>query len=424
LRTPEPIDERSHVLRYPDFRALIATRVFASTALQIQAVVVGWQVYSLRHDPLLLGLIGLTEAIPAIGGSFVSGHVVDSSRAARVFRLSLASSLLNALLLLFAAWPTAPLSTDARLVLLFCGVFASGATRSFSTPAVFSIIPRILPRHMMGAGAALNSSSFQIAAIAGPAIGGLAYNWLGGPAAFALPPLLFATSLAASEWLSPAADTPGTGARREPFFKSVAEGLSFALNSKVLLSTMTLDMFSVLFGGAVAVLPVFADKVFAGGPMSLGILRASPSVGSALVALWLAARPMRVISGKTLLLAVAGFGASTIAFALSPHFWLAAFCLAASGAFDGVSMIIRGTLLQLLTPDHMRGRVSAVSSVFITSSNEIGAFESGVAARAMGLISSVVFGGAMTLGIVGVTAWIVPSLARTRIEQRPPRPAA
>ena len=408
---------RLQVLTFPDFRALIATRFLASTALMTQAVIVGWEIYSLRPDPLLLGLLGLAEALPAISCSLVSGYVVDSRKAASVYRMSIAVMATNAILLFCAAWPASPLSTDARIALLFLGVIISGAARSFASPAVFSMIPRILPRGLMGAAAAMNSSAFQIAAIAGPAFGGLVFT-IGGPtAAFAIPPALLFTSLAMVGLLSAQTKSLAGTPMSEPFLKSIASGMRFAFGNRTLVSTMTLDMFSVLFGGAVAVLPIFADQVFKGGPMGLGILRAAPAAGSAIVAIVLSFRPMHVISGRTLLAAVAGFGASTIAFALAPGFWAAVICLALSGAFDGVSMVIRSTILQLLTPEGMRGRVSAVSSVFITSSNEIGAFESGLAARALGLITSVVFGGAMTLGIVGATAVLVPELARTRIRQ-------
>ena len=396
----------------------MASRLCSSLALNAQAVAIGWELYRLKQDPLLLGLLGLAEAAPAISGSFVSGYVVDSGRPALIYRLSLLALLLNGAMLFATAFPALGFSVDARVFSLFAGAFISGAARSFSAPSVFSLIPQLLPRRLMGAAAAMNSSTYQIAAIAGPAAGGFVYAWGGGIAAFAISPAFLAIALLANFRLSPKASSfSAASGRREPFFASVATGLKFSLRHKVLLSTMLLDMFSVLFGGAVAVLPVFADQVFKGGPMSLGFLRAAPSAGSAAVAIWLAFRPMRAISGGMLLWVVAGFGAATIAFALSPGIWLACFCLAASGAFDGVSMVIRGTILQLLTPESMRGRVSAVSSVFITSSNEIGAFESGLAARAMGLVSSVIFGGSMTLGVVAVTRWLSPELARTRLSQ-------
>lgn len=408
---------RINLFQFKDFRALVITRVLASMALQAQAVIVGWQIYRLKQDPLLLGLVGLAEAIPAIAFAFVSGYVVDSNRPARVYQVSLLVLFVNTSLLAISTITSLPLTEDTRVLILFAGVFVSGAARSFTGPAVFTLIPRLVPRNMIGAAAAMNSSAFQIAAIAGPAIGGFAFQLGDAALSFSLPPLFLALALVATSFLSPSAYSGHAQVHREPFLSSVSSGLRFAFGQRVLLSTMLLDMFSVLFGGAVAILPAFTNEIFKAGPLSLGILRAAPSVGSAVVALTLAFRPLREISGRRLLWVVAGFGASTVGFALSPNFWVAAAFLAASGAFDGVSMVIRSTILQLLTPDQMRGRVSAVSSVFITSSNEIGAFESGLAARLLGLVPSVIFGGAMTLGIVSATAWLVPELRNTRLKQ-------
>jgi hypothetical protein len=258
---------------------------------------------------------------------------------------------------------------------------------------------------------------YQFASILGPAIGGLTYGFSTPAIAFALPFVLQGIALIMAGTLSSHALALRVESEREPFLRSVSSGIRFAFGHKVLLSTMSLDMFSVLFGGAVAVLPMFADQVFKTGSAGLGLLRAAPSVGSVIVATFLALRPFKVISGRTLLIVVAGFGLATIGFGLTTNFYLALLFLAVAGAFDGVSMVIRSTILQLLTPATMRGRVSSLNSVFITSSNEIGAFESGVAARLMGLVPSVVFGGAMTLVVVAATAWLVPGLGRTRISQ-------
>lgn len=409
----------SPVLQIKDFRLLFLTRIFVSMALQAQAVIVGWQVYQMSKDPLLLGLIGLTEAVPAITCSFFSGHIVDNNRPAAVYRLCILTLLLNAVLIWFAASSVFQFSDHLRLILIFAGIFGSGAARSFSSPSISSLIPRIVPRNLLSAAAAFNSSSFQIAAILGPAFGGLVYGRFGATIAFAIPPVILMIAFVSSEFLSKPAKALRATSTREPFLKSIQSGVKFALGQKVLLSTMILDMFSVLFGGAVAVLPIFADKVLHSGSFGLGLLRAAPSVGSGIVVLILAFRPMKVISGKTLLWVVAGFGLSNLLFALSTNFTFALLFLALGGAFDGISMVIRQTIEQLLAPDHMRGRIAALGSIFITSSNEIGAFESGLAARFMGLVPSVVFGGAMTLVVVSATAWLVPGLRKTRIGPEP-----
>lgn len=408
------------ILKNRDFRSLFLTRALTATGLQIQAVIVGWQIYQIRPDPLLLGYIGLVEAIPAISGSFISGHFVDVHKPAKILGWSVFALFLNACLLFFAAHPASPLAPDLRLFMLYFGIFVSGAARSFTSPSIFTLIPRAIQRHELGEASALNSTAYQVASIAGPAIGGLVYGFAGVAFAFALPPLMQLASWFMQQQLSKSLRSTQNHNEREPALKSIANGVRFTLGHRVLLSTMMLDMFSVLFGGAVVVLPMFADQVFKSGATGLGLLRAAPAVGSGLVALYLATKPMKVISGRTLTVAVTGFGAATIGFGLSNQFYLALFFLAALGAFDGVSMVIRSTMLQLLTPENMRGRVSAMSSVFITSSNELGAFESGIAARFLGLIPSVVFGGAMTLVVVAMTLWRAPELEKTRIAHDSP----
>jgi MFS family permease len=386
-------------------------------ALLMQAVIVGWQIYQIKPDPLLLGLVGLAEAVPAIGCSFISGHLVDVHRPATVLKLSLIVLFLNACLLWIAVAPFFPFANDLRLSLLFLAVFISGAARSFGGPAVFSMIPKIVPRPILPAAAAWSSSVYQFASIIGPVVGGLAYGNLGPLVAFALPAAVLIAAFLSVLFLSSETRNSRNNHHREPLFISISNGLKFAFGHNVLLSTMTLDMFSVLFGGAVAVLPIYADQILHVGSQGLGLLRAAPALGSVVVAFLIALFPLRTISGKTLLLAVAGFGVATFFFAISTNFVLSFIFLAASGACDGLSMVIRSTILQLLTPDHMSGRVSSVSTVFITSSNEIGAFESGVAARAMGLVPSVIFGGIMTLVVVIATAFVSPGLRKTRISQ-------
>lgn len=409
-------DDRWAVLRNPDFRLLLMLRVASWMALQSQAVIVGWQIYQLKHDPLLLGLIGLAEAVPAICGSFISGHLVDTHRPIRILRLSVTALLFNSCLLWFAVSPLAALETDARILILFAGVFISGAARCFTGPAVFTVVPQIVSRKQFAASSAWSSSSFQMATIVGPAFIGLVYGEFGALAAFGFPVAFQIFAFSCSLALSKKTAALRSDRAHEPFLKSVGAGLRFTFGHRVLLSAMTLDMFSVLFGGAVAVLPIYADRILHVGASGLGMLRAAPAIGSIVISLTLAVRPMRVISGRTLLLVVAAFGLATLGFAVSTNFYIAIAFLALTGIVDGVSMVIRQTILQLLTPQEMRGRVSSVSSVFITSSNEIGAFESGVAARMMGLVPSVIFGGVMTLVVVATTAWFAPELGRTRLD--------
>ncbi|MFZ4402649.1 MAG: MFS transporter [Pseudobdellovibrionaceae bacterium] len=418
----------SPVLKVADFRRLLLSRLFVTFSLQIQAVIVGWQIYQIKPDPLLLGLIGLTEAIPAITAAFYSGHVVDTQKPYRVIQWSFIALLVNTLFLLLpmlaplvsnsvADDVSSPFSVNIKLFLLFTGIFISGAARSFISPAYFSLIPQILPKAQMSSAAAFNSSTYQFASVIGPAIGGLIYA-VGGPiVAFCAPPLMMILALVVAYGFSAEIKNIQNSNQREPFWQSLTAGLKYTFQHKMMLSTMCLDMFSVLFGGAVAMLPIFADQVFHTGSMGLGILRAAPAAGSVLIGGFLAFKPLKSLSGKLLMAVIVGFGLCTIGFSLSTNIYLSVVLLALSGAFDGVSMVIRGTFFQAMIPDHMRGRISALNSVFITSSNEIGSFESGVAASLMGLVPSVFFGGAMTLVVVGTVAVLVPGLAKTSVDQ-------
>lgn len=404
------------ILKNIDFRRLMGARVLGIFGLQAQAVAVGWQVYTLTNDVLMLGLVGLCEAIPAILCSLVAGHVVDISRPHRIYTASLLLLAMAAGVLwaLAAEWFT--LSTNTHLVVMFACVFFSGLVRGFIMPASFTLMSQIVPREHIPAASAWLSSGFQLAAILGPATAGLLYGGYGAAVAWALPfSFLILAFMVAASISHPHRHYRNTQTR-EPALQSIVAGWKFILGNRVLLSVMLLDMFAVLFGGAVAILPAFADTVLQLGSEGLGLLRAAPAVGSIASALFLALRPMKVIRARVLLWAVAGFGVSMLGFGLSTTFLSAGMFLILSGACDSVSMVVRGTLMQLLIPDAMRGRVSAVNSMFIISSNEIGAFESGAAARLMGLVPSILFGGCMTLGVVATAALTAPNLRRLKVE--------
>jgi len=406
------------ILQNRNFRFLMLTRMFGALALQAQAVIVGWQIYSMTKDPLLLGLVGLTEAVPAIACALFAGHVVDISQPKKVYQYCQGTQLINTLILLLLAGGYVTLPHVSVIPFMFAGVFISGLARSFYMPASFSLLSQIVPKSNMPAASAWMSSSFQAAAIGGPALAGLIYAGFGASIAWFLPAFFMAgcfiliCAIKVEPMLREAAN-------RLPAVQSIKEGWAFILQNPVLLSVMALDMFAVLFGGAVAMLPAFADKVLFTGPEGLGILRAAPAIGSVSMALILATNPMKIISARRLLYAVTGFGLCMIGFGLSKIFIVSVLCLAVSGAFDSVSMVIRGTLMQLLTPEKMRGRVSSVNSMFIISSNEIGAFESGLAAKLLGLVPSIVLGGVGTLIVVGVTALASPKFRRTEVSSTP-----
>jgi MFS family permease len=402
------------LFRLPNFRLMFLSRILTSMALQSQAVIVGWQVYSLSHSPLLLGLIGLTEAVPAIANAFFAGHIVDNNKPHIVLRFSLAALALNTFFLLLVGGHFIDLSNQALLICIFGGVFVSGLARAYIPPSLFSILPRIIERKSLPSATAWINSGFQIANISGPAIAGLLYGLLGERSAW-----VFAASLLALAFLAASLLTIDLShiekKVREPFLKSVTQGWKFILRNRILLSVMSLDMFAVLFGGATAMLPAVADQVLHVGSEGLGALRAAPATGAILAAIYFALKPMKTLSGTRLLWVVAGFGVCMISFGYSTSFYLSLFFLALSGLFDGIGAIIRVTIMQLLTPDHLRGRVSSVNSMFITSSNEIGAFESGLAARALGLVPSIVVGGFATLLVVATTALLTPELRKARI---------
>jgi len=398
------------VLRNPDYRWFIASMGLVTLSLQMQGVVVGWQVYDRTGDPLALGLVGLSEALPFLAVALFGGHAADRVNRLRLCLASTVSLALCSALLLGFTWrfTTGPL---ARAVAPIYGIiFLTGIVRAFYRPANLALGTDLLPKELYANGSTWRVSVFHSGMVLGPALGGLVYAWRGPVGAQALVLVLLAVGFLG---LLPIRYAPKPVRPREgSIFASLGEGLRFVFGQKLLLGAISLDLFAVLFGGAVAVLPIFAKEVLQTGPQGLGALRAAPALGSVLMGITMAHLPPLRRAGRTLLLCVAGFGVAMIAFALSRSFVVSLLLLAASGALDNVSVVLRATLLQTLTPEHMLGRVSSVNQVFIGSSNEIGAFESGLAARFLGLIPSVVFGGCMTLLVVLFTSWKVPELRK------------
>jgi MFS family permease len=397
-------------MKIPDFRRFILARFCITLAIQIQAVVVGWQVYEITRDPLSLGLIGLAEAIPSIGVSLYAGHVADVMSRKRIIVMTVSTLVFCSTSLLLFTVDMGSFLLTYGVMPIYLVIFISGIGRGFMTPAIFSFMPQLVPRELFQNAISWNSTLWEMASIGGPPIGGLIYGLLGITTAYSVDVALTCVGLALvvsirSRPVPHATDEQG-------IIDKIKAGLRFVFENKIILSAISLDLFAVLFGGAVALLPIFADEVLHVGKIGLGFLRSAPGIGALLTAVYLTYHPIRKRMGNILLFAVAGFGVCMILFAVSKNFWLSMGVLAMSGAFDSVSVIIRGTLLQTLTPENMKGRVSAVNNIFIGSSNEIGAFESGVAARLLGVIPSVVFGGMMTLGVVMVTAWKATGLRR------------
>ena len=393
------------------FLRLLTFRIQMVLAYQIVAVVVGWHIYELTHDPLALGLIGLAEVIPYFSFALFAGYAVDHLYSRRMFGVVAALLLfVNTLILIAISLGfTATYSTWC----LYASIALAGVARAFIAPSYSTLFAIILPREAFARASGIGTSVFQFGLVLGPAIGGLLVGFANKTVAYSIASLLFIGAAATLFSLKlkeppPVADSP-------PVFASIGQGLRFVVNNQVLFSAQMLDMFAVLFGGAVALLPAFIQDVYHMGPEALGILRAMPSVGGIAMGLYLTRHPINLHAGRWLLFAVAGFGVSMIAFALTTQLWLAGFLLLMSGAFDGVSVILRNTIMQLATPNEMRGRVSAINGVFIGSSNELGAFESGVMARLMGLVPSVIFGGIMTLSVVAITAKFAPKLRKLEL---------
>lgn len=395
-------------LRNPNFRWYVASLVALTLGTQIQATVVAWQVYALTKDPLSLGLVGLAEALPFVGAALYAGHIADRHNRKLLSLIAVTVQIGCGIALLVLTIYSARFLTGGVWP-IYAVVGVSGLTRSFFQPARTALGAEIVPRETYANAVTWRSSLWQFAAVVGPASGGVIYGFSGPQLAYLVESVVCVAALVlfARIAYSRQPGVPDQGSIGE----SLTTGIRFLMTQPVLLGAQLLDLFSVLFGGAPALLPIFAAEILHVGPHGLGIMRAAPAAGAVLVSVLLIHRRIRK-AGRMLFLCVGAFGLCWILFALSRSFWLSLALLVISGMVDNVSVIIRSTLLTLRTPQHMLGRVSAVNQIFIGSSNEIGSFESGVAAKLLGTVRSVIFGGMVTLGVVGVTAWKIPPLRK------------
>ena len=379
----------------------------------MQSVIVGWQIYQLTHSALSLGMIGLSEAIPFLSISLFSGHVADVVNRKKII-------LITNFIYFLCAFGLLLISTSYHFILAEYGVspiyfiiFITGFARGFLSPAQAAYASQLVPRELFGNASTWNSLAWQTAEVTGPAVGGLIYGFSGVGSAYTI---VFIMSGVAFLFFTLVTKKPLPERKaEESIWQSLSHGLKFVFNDQIILSAITLDMFAVFFGGAVSMLPIFADKVLHIGAKGLGFLRASSAVGEIIMSVVQAHYPMFKNAGRNLLFCVFGFGVSIILFAISKNFYLSLFLLLLSGMFDNVSVVIRATIIQLFTPDEMRGRVSAVNGIFIGSSNELGSFESGLAATLMGLVPSVIFGGSMTLIVVATIRSFAPKLKKLRL---------
>ncbi|HYD55250.1 MAG TPA: MFS transporter [Gemmatimonadaceae bacterium] len=397
--------------RHVPYRWFIVSLFTMTLATQVQAVVVGWQIYALTKDPLALGLIGLAEVLPFVSFALYAGHVADARDRRRVSLVSLGVLLACAVALL-AMTRAQGFLTGRGPWPIYAVIFLSGVARSFLQPARSAMAAELVPRAQYTNAVAWRSSTWQAAAVGGPALGGLLYGFTSADVAYLAVVALMVVGVAAFMVMryQPLPRTPHAGSVLE----SLASGVRFVRHQPVILGAMSLDLFSVFLAGSEALLPVFAAEILHVGPQGLGVLRAAPAAGAVLTSVWLAHRPPMQRAGRDMLLAVALFACCIIGFGLSRSFVLSLLLLAVSGMADNVSVVIRSTLLQTMTPPEMLGRVSSVNQIFIGSSNELGAFESGVAARLLGTVPAVVLGGIASLGVVGVVAAKVPALRRLR----------
>jgi MFS family permease len=390
---------------YPDFSLYQLARFLVVAGLEMQSVAVGWQIYEITKRPLDLGLVGLAQFSPGILLFLATGHAADTfNRRKLLMACYLGFGVCSSLLLFYAL-------SGWRTVLPMYGVVVLlGVVRAFNNPASRSLLPQIVSEEHLQNAVAWNSSVNQGGTILGPSLGGLIYAVTGGPAAVYTTSMLAAAGAA---FLMSQVKLRSRARPREPLsVKSVLAGLRYIGQKKIILGSISLDLFAVLLGGAVALLPVFASEVLRTGPWGLGLLRASPAIGAGSMALLLAHRPFRSRAGTTMLWCVGGFGAFTILFGISRSLVLSMVALILVGSMDMVSVVVRSTLVQLATPDEMRGRVSAVEMIFIGASNEIGQFESGITAQWFGAVPAVILGGVGTLLITALWAWNFPELRR------------
>ncbi len=403
---------------FVEYRYFLTLRACFVLAIQMQAVIVGWQVYKLSgNSPFMLGMIGLTEALPSIGVSLYAGYLADMYNRKRIISISIIVLFVASLMLTILSFDALNVLKINKLYPIFVIIFITGLARGFISPANFGLLSQVVPTKALPNAISWNSTIWEGSMVIGPIVAGLLYGYLGVQVAYIVQTVLLFLAVIAISFIKSkpvvAKKTAGEG-----FISKLSVGLKFVFSTPILLGAISLDLFAVLFGGAVALLPAFASDILHVGEIGLGFLRASSGIGAVLTAVVLAYYPIGKGAGHLLLACVAGFGLCIIGFGLSTNFYLSMFFLFLSGILDSVSVIIRSNIAQIYTPADMKGRVSAVNSMFISSSNELGAFESGLMAHYLMLVPSVLFGGSMTLLVVVITFIFAKDLRNLSFEKK------
>ncbi|HEV3250233.1 MAG TPA: MFS transporter [Puia sp.] len=399
-------------IRIKEFRSLVMGRIVFIMGLRMMSTLVGWWIYNLTNLPFAIGLVGLSEFIPAFSFALYAGHIIDISEKRKLLLRGVTLYLLAVFILFFlsTSFTSAHLNNHWIALCIYSVIFCTGIIRSFTGPVFNVVLAHVVPKNTLQNATTWNQGGWLTASVTGHALGGFLIAWLGNTGTLAVILTLIFFSLLLLLRLRP---KPALNERGEKTtWDSVREGIHFVLRTRELLGAISLDLFAVLFGGAVAMVPVYARDILRVGPQGFGFLNGASDIGSICIVIALTFFPIRYKQGKKLLLAVAGFGGCIIIFAVSKVFWLSFGALVVSGMLDGISVVTRGTIMQLKTPDNMRGRVMSVNSMFINSSNELGQFESGMAAKLLGVIPSVVFGGCMTLLVVLTTWFRAPALRK------------
>jgi MFS family permease len=404
-------------LQFPEFRAYVTGNTLFTIALLIQEVVLAYEIYKITHNPLALGLIGLAEAVPFISLVLFGGHFADNRDKKTIMQVTLSLIIASSIFLLYSSTQLHSADQDFHIYSIYAVIFIIGLSKGFFSPAASSLNPFLVPKEVFANAATWNSSFWQLGSILGPGVAGFLYAYAGlSGSLITVIALLLGVMVCIFQIDN--RPVPVKTVQHESIWQSLREGIAYVFKTKIILYSISLDLFSVLFGGVIAILPIFAEDILKVGAEGLGILRAAPSVGAVVTMITLVYFPPLKHAWRNLILAIAGFGLATLVFGLSTNFWLSVTALFFTGAFDSISVVIRQTVLRFYTPDEMRGRVSSVNGVFVSTSNELGAFESGVAAKIFGTVPSVLIGAGVTLVLVSLVAITSKELFDIQVDQK------